>query len=183
MELTDEALYARTKQGDRQALEKLYERREPGLFRYALHVAGNRATAEEATHEAFLSLIQPGGRFDPERGSVEAYLYGTVRNLIRSMRRLRVMGPEREPSFSPDVLGGLIEDERTAALHEAVRELPSAYRDAVVLCDLEELRYEDAARLMGCPIGTVRSRLHRARLMLAAKLRPRRELSVEAGAR
>jgi len=89
---------------------------------------------------------------------------------------------DREVPTEHDVLGGLIGDERAAALHKAVRELPDAYRDAVVLCDLEERSYEDAARLMECPIGTIRSRLHRARSMLAAKLKPRR-LAVVVAAR
>lgn len=175
MEPADAELYARMRTGDRQALEILYERREPGLFRYALHVAGNRVMAEEATHDAFLSLMQPGSRFDPARGSVEAYLYGTVRNLIRSMRRTRFGETGTEAAVNHDLLGALIGDEMTSALHAAVRELPSAYRDAVVLCDLEERSYEEAARAMECPVGTVRSRLHRARAMLAAKLRPRKE--------
>jgi RNA polymerase sigma-70 factor (ECF subfamily) len=60
----------------------------------------------------------------------------------------------------------------TAALYATLRQLPEPYRDAVVLCDLEERSYEDAARLMGCAVGTVRSRLHRARALLAARLRP-----------
>jgi RNA polymerase sigma-70 factor (ECF subfamily) len=175
MQPVDEELYARMKQGDRNALEVLYERREPGLFRYALHMTGNRVMAEEATHEAFLSLMQPGSRFDPARGSVEAYLYGTVRNLIRGMRRTRMGELGREASVEPDLLGKLIGEEMTAALRVALAGLPTAYRDAVVLCDLEERSYEEAARLMECPVGTVRSRLHRARAMLAAKLRPRRE--------
>jgi len=81
-------------------------------------------------------------------------------------------------------LRGLIRDQRTAALVAAVRELPAGYRDAVVLCDLEERSYEEAARLMGCAVGTVRSRLHRARALLTAKLqrlesgRPRYERRV-----
>jgi RNA polymerase sigma-70 factor (ECF subfamily) len=155
----------------------LYERREPALFRYALHMGGDRSIAEEATHEAFLALIQPGSRFDPARGSLEAYMYGTVRNLIRSMRRTQSVGSESDLVTQHDMLGALIGDEQTAALHAALQDLPTAYRDAVVLCDLEERSYEDAARLMECPVGTIRSRLHRARLMLAAKLKPLRASS------
>jgi RNA polymerase sigma-70 factor (ECF subfamily) len=76
-----------------------------------------------------------------------------------------------EPATDEDALRDLIDDQRTAALIEAVQELPAAYRDAVVLCDLEERSYEDAARIINCPVGTVRSRLHRARGLLAAKMR------------
>jgi RNA polymerase sigma-70 factor, ECF subfamily len=174
MEPTDEELFSRIKHGDQRAMEQLYERREPALFRYALHMSGNRSIAEEATHEAFLALIQPGSRFDPVRGSVEAYMFGTVRNLIRSMRRTQSVGTESDSAVQHDILGALIGDQQTTALRAALQELPTAYRDAVVLCDLEERSYEDAAGLMECPVGTIRSRLHRARLMLAAKLRPLR---------
>lgn len=172
MEPSDEELYGRMQQGDRKALEQLYERREPGLFRYALHASGNRTVAEEATHETFLALIRPGSRFDASRGSLEGYLYGTVRNLIRGMRRSATSEVEKEPASQDDILGRLIGDEQTAALRGALQELPAAYRDAVVLCDLEERSYEEASRLMECPVGTVRSRLHRGRSMLAGKLNP-----------
>jgi RNA polymerase sigma-70 factor (ECF subfamily) len=67
-------------------------------------------------------------------------------------------------------VGDLIHDEHTAALHQAVRDLPDHYRDVVILCDLEERNYDEVAGLLGCPIGTVRSRLHRARAMLGMKL-------------
>jgi RNA polymerase sigma-70 factor (ECF subfamily) len=178
MEPADEELYARLRKGDRQAMELIYERREPGLFRFALHTSGNRAMAEEVVHEAFLGLMQPGCRFDPARGSVEAYLYGTVRNLIRAARRSATVEPADEPAMEHDMLGALIGNEANAALHSAVQELPDVYRDAVVLCDLEERSYEESARLMKCPVGTIRSRLHRARLMLASKLK---SLRVAAG--
>ncbi len=174
MEPTDEELYQRMKQGDRRAFEQLYERREPGLFRYALHMSGDRMAAEEAIQDAFLGLIQPGSRFDAKRGYVQAYLYGTVRNLIRATRRTRSTEPLGDAPVRDDILGALIGDEITTALHAALQELPVAYRDAVVLCDLEERSYEEAAQVMECPVGTVRSRLHRARAMLAAKLNPRK---------
>ena len=76
-----------------------------------------------------------------------------------------------ERAFDPDILGELIGSETTAALHRTVRELPERYRDVVILCDLEERSYEDVARLIGHPVGTVRSRLHRARGLLSAKLK------------
>lgn len=172
MEPSDEELYGRMQRGDRRALEQLYQRREPGLLRYAVHMSGNQSMAEEATHEAFLALIQPTSRFDPGRGSVEGYLCGTVRNLIRGMNRSRIGELEKEPEVHHDLLGRLIGDQQVAALRDALQELPVAYRDAVVLCDLEERSYEEASRLMECPVGTVRSRLHRARAMLAGKLNP-----------
>jgi RNA polymerase sigma-70 factor (ECF subfamily) len=124
------------------------------------------------THEVFLRLIKQDSSFDDRRGTLEAYLYGIARNLVRVMRRHQMVEASAEPVAEDNILGDLIRNERTAALHAALRELPDVYRDAVILCDLEERSYEDAARLMACPVGTVRSRLHRARLLLAARLKP-----------
>lgn len=172
MPLSDEELYQRIRGGDRGALAELYDRREPGLYRYALALSGSRAVAEESVHEAFLDLLQGGARFDAARGSLEAYLYGMVRNLVRMARRRQHAEADHEPAAQDDLLRSLIGDEEAAALHQAIQELPAAYREAVVLCGLEERSYEDAARLMECPAGTVRSRLHRARRLLAARLSP-----------
>lgn len=171
MRRSDEELYRLMKSGNQEAFAELYERREPGLHRYALHASGNAAAAEEVAHEVFVQLMMPGARFDESRGSLESYLYGVARNLVRVVHRL---GPVEEPveqAVEHDIIGGLIRNEATAALRAAIRELPDRYRDVVILCDLEERNYEDVARLMGCPIGTVRSRLHRARALLAAKLK------------
>ena len=168
---TDEELYRRVRKGDRAALAELYERREPGLYRYALYVSGSRAVAEEVTQDIFLRLIGPGVSFDEARGSLEAYLYGVARNLLRMRPPALGLDEVDEPATNEDALRDLIDGQRTAALLDAVRELPAGYREAVVLCDLEERSYEDAARVMGCPVGTVRSRLHRARGLLTAKLK------------
>lgn len=171
MEQTDEELYRQMRKGDQRAFAALYERREPALYRYALHMTGSRVAAEEVAHEVFLRIIGPHLNFDEQRGSLEAYLYGVARNLVRMMRR---KGPVEEPvdqAVEHDILGGLIREQATAALYGALDELPDRYRETVTLCDLEERSYEEAARLIGCPVGTVRSRLHRARALLAAKLK------------
>ena len=172
MEQTDEELYRQMRKGNRQAFAALYERREPALYRYALHMSGSRTMAEEVAHEVFVRLMGPHLHFDEKRASLEAYLYGVARNLIRVMRRKGEAEESVEQVVLHDILGDLIRDETTAALYAALDELPERYRDAVALCDLEERSYEDAARIMACPVGTVRSRLHRARMLLAAKLRP-----------
>ncbi|HUP04941.1 MAG TPA: sigma-70 family RNA polymerase sigma factor [Bryobacteraceae bacterium] len=171
MGTSDEELYKRIRQGDREALAELYERREPALYRYALQLSGNPAIAEEAAHEAFLQLIQPEARFDVRKGSLQAYLYGAVRNLTRVAQRAQSAAALGDAQVEDGLVQALIEGETTRALAVAVRNLPSGYREAVVLCDLEERSYEDAAKLVGCPVGTIRSRLFRARRLLAAKLR------------
>ena len=67
------------------------------------------------------------------------------------------------------------QQERAEQVRAAVLDLPSEFRETVVLCELEELSYEEAAQLIGCPIGTIRSRLHRGRALLLAKLEILRE--------
>jgi RNA polymerase sigma-70 factor (ECF subfamily) len=168
---SDEELYRQVRKGDRGALGELYERLEPGLYRYAFYASGSKTVAEEIAQDIFLRLIGPGVPYNEQRGSLEAYLYGVARNLLRMRPAAFGLEEAPEPATAEDALRDLISNERSAALLEAVKELPSGYRDAVVLCDLEERSYEDAAQVMGCPVGTVRSRLHRARALLTAKLR------------
>lgn len=171
MQQSDEELYRLMRKGSQDAFARLYERRGPAIYRFALHLSGSRSVAEEVSHEVFVRLMAPGARFDETKGTVESFLYGIARNLVRVVRR---QGPVAEPvdrPFEHDILGDLIGSETTAALHRTLRELPERYRDVIVLCDLEERSYEDVARLIGCPVGTVRSRLHRARALLSAKLK------------
>ena len=102
---------------------------------------------------------------------IRRYLYGVARNLVRMARRL---GPVEEPvdrGVAHDIVGELIRRESVDALYAAIREMPDCYRDVVILCDLEEKSYEDVARTLGRPVGTVRSRLHRARALLGARLK------------
>lgn len=173
-EASDEELYRRMRAGEANALEQLYTRYEPPLYRYALHMSGSHFTAEEVSHEVFVQLMSPKQGFQEQRGSLESYLYGMARNRLRMMQRVRVhasLDGESEPvAVGEDLLAGFVQAESIATLHKALQELPVHYRDAVVLCELEERSYEDAARLLDCPIGTVRSRLSRARALLAAKL-------------
>lgn len=176
MQRSDEELYRLMKKGDREAFGELYERRGPGLRRYALHMSGSPCAAEEVSQEVFVQLMRSTTNFDDKRGSLEGWMYGVARNLVRVIRRKGQVEEPVDQAVRHDILGELISAETLAALHVALQELPEAYRDAVVLCDLEEKSYEESARVMGCPVGTVRSRLHRARGLLGAKLK--RQLAV-----
>jgi len=182
MQPSDEELYRLMKKGNQDAFARLYERREPALYRFALHMSGSPTVAEEVSHEVFVQLMGPSTRFDETKGSLESFLYGIARNLVRVVRRL---GPVAEPvdrAVHHDILGDLIGNETTAMLHRTLRDMPERYRDVVILCDLEERSYEEVAKLIGRPVGTVRSRLHRARALLAARLK-RLNAPQEVGAR
>jgi RNA polymerase sigma-70 factor (ECF subfamily) len=159
------------REGDAAAFGELYDRREAGLYRYAVHMTGSAAAAQEIAHDVFLQLMSPSSRFDPARGTLEGWMYGVARNLVRVFRRKGPVEAPVDQIFDDDILGELIDGETLSALHDAIGELPPHYREAVVLCDLEERNYDEAAVLMGCPVGTVRSRLHRARGLLAGKLK------------
>ena len=169
--LSDDELLRGAREGDEAAFTALYRRRQGAVYRFALHMSGDAAISEDVTQEVFLALLEGGGRFDPSRGSLLSFLYGIARNLL--VRRLGAKQPEEyteEPAADDDVLEDLTRRETIEAVRSAVLSLPAQYREAVVLCDLENASYEDAAAALDCPVGTVRSRLSRGRAMLAQKL-------------
>ncbi len=181
---TDDELLLRMRSGDEQAFTALYRRRQGAIYRFALHMSGSPATAEDTIQEVFLALIRDDCGYDPERGTLAGYLFGIARKLVlRHMDRRRLdveLDAEGDDSVLPDAavsadqLASLTRKEGIAALRRAVQTLPPRYREAVVLCDLEEVDYADAAFVLGCPVGTVRSRLHRARALLLEKLNQER---------
>jgi len=173
--MTDEELIAAVAAGDRDAFAALYRRRRPDVYRFALHMTGLPATAEDVAQDVFLTVIQEAGRYAPGRSAVVAWLLGIARNHARRRLSARQFEPlpggGSEPGVQADPAEGLARVQQVDALRRALGSLPMAYREAVVLCDLQELSYQDAAAAAGCAIGTVRSRLHRGRQMLAAKMR------------
>jgi RNA polymerase sigma-70 factor, ECF subfamily len=175
---SDEGLLARIAGGDRDALGVLFDRRQQGVYRFALHLTGSPAVADDVTQDVFIAVLRDAGKFEAGRASVAAWLCGIARNFVRrrlsadrenpSLDDLGFDGPP--PAIHPDPLGDLTTAEQVEALRQAVLTLPLAYREALVLCDLQELAYAEAADALGCPIGTVRSRLHRARALLVEKI-------------
>ena len=175
VQLSDGELLARAGAGDEEAFTALYRRRSTAVYRFALGMTGSREAAEEVVQETFLALIEKPGGFDAQRGELGSYLYGIARNHgLRHFRDLaRVTSFETEPADdgeAADVLGALDARDRVDAVRRAVLALPDVYREAVVLCDLEELSYARAAEALGTAVGTVRSRLYRGRTLLARKL-------------
>jgi len=178
----DEDLLRMMTAGDEEAFTTLYRRRQGGIYRFALHMSGSSEAAEDVTQEVFMTLIGDASRYDPARGSVASYLYGIARNHIlrrHGADRYYVQLPEDQDdeataadvSPQPDPFTDLARSEIIEAVRRGVLALPAHYREVVVLCDLHELNYADAAAILGCAIGTVRSRLHRARKVLAERLR------------
>ena len=183
IDLNDSELLRLMLAGDEEAFTLLYRRRQGGIYRFALQMCGSPSVAEDVTQEVFLFLMRQGKVFDPARGSLSSFLLGVARNHV--LRRLRgdqvlvALGDEVDDDAVVDQLTAeprLLEDLTRAETIESVRKailtLPERYREVVVLCELQEMSYVETADILGCAIGTVRSRLHRARSLLLAKLRP-----------
>jgi RNA polymerase sigma-70 factor (ECF subfamily) len=175
---SDEDLLRRSTAGDEEAFAALYQRRQAAIYRFVLHMSGREDLAEEVTQETFLMLIREPGRFEPGKGALSSFLFGIARNLVlRHLEKRREwVNIEDESTGEPaaadtDLLARLTREETIEAVRQAVSSLPGTYREAVVLCDLEETSYADAAEALGVPVGTVRSRLSRGRGLLLGKLR------------
>lgn len=152
--------------------KELYAGYHRQLYRFGLAFSGSESQAAEAVQEAFLSLIRNPGIFDPNRGSAVSLLYGMVRNRLRRSRRQEREEPlEEENAADEDLLLGLERAQRVAAVRDAILSLPEHYREVVLLCEIEEFSYEEAAQVVGVPIGTVRSRLSRAKHQLKLRLK------------
>lgn len=181
MPQADDELLLGIRSGDEQAFVTLYRRRQGAIYRFVLHMTGSVTAAEDVTQEVFLALIRENCGYDPQRGSVSGYLFGIARKLVlRQLERSKGhLDPDWEddqtirdvPAAATDPMIDLLRREGLEALRKAVQALPKRYREVVVLCDLEEVDYAEAAEVLGCPVGTVRSRLHRARSLLMDKLR------------
>jgi RNA polymerase sigma-70 factor, ECF subfamily len=188
-EPTDEGLLGQMIAGDEEAFTQLYRRKHPAIYRFALHMSGNAALAEDVTQEVFMAIIRDAGRFDPERGSVGGFLFGIARNHLRKRweQEQRFVpfdgdGEEARPAVSTNGNGSgrlgdnRYDDEAMQRLRRAITTLPENYREALVLCELQEMSYDEAAAALECPVGTVRSRLHRARALLTEKMRDERRV-------
>ncbi len=181
-ELDDSELLRSMLAGDEEALIVLYRRRQGAIYRFAYQMSGSVTLAEDVTQEVFLFLMREGHVFDPGRGSLSSFLLGVTRNYV--LRRLRgdhflnQSTTELEAEVVDDQIDGssplddLTRAESIESVRKAVLSLPERYREVVVLCELQEMSYAEAAEVLECAIGTVRSRLHRARALLLNKLQP-----------
>jgi RNA polymerase sigma-70 factor (ECF subfamily) len=188
-DLNDVDLLRQMLSGDEESLAVLYRRRQGSVYRFALQMSGSRMVAEDVTQEVFLFLMRDGRAFDPTRGSLVSFLLGVTRNYV--LRRLRGEhyhislsdDSDDEPIDQADPEPGPLEDltrtETIENVRKAVLSLPEKYREVVVLCEIQEMSYVETAEVLGCAIGTVRSRLHRARALLLAKLKPAEEEAEE----
>jgi RNA polymerase sigma-70 factor, ECF subfamily len=185
-DIGDHELMLRIRAGDEDAFTFVFRRWQAPLFRFALHMCGNRTVAEDATQETFMTLIRQTAQFDSAKGKLGAFLYGVARNqVLKRLERERpytALAPNWEDAADSRVdlqirSADAAQSDVTARaetiehVRQAILTLPPDYREVVALCDLEEMSYEEAAGALGCAAWTVASRLHRGRALLAAKLR------------
>jgi RNA polymerase sigma-70 factor, ECF subfamily len=204
----DIELMRRLSSGDEGAFVEFYRRHQGGVYRYALHMMGRPEAAADVVQETFLTLIRQAGKFDEEKGAPGAFLYGIARNHVRRLHekesRYVALGEENgdgsvrngnganhngnghhpaQSGHTETVLDSLERSQAIQMLRDAVLTLPEHYREPITMCDLEGRSYEEASVLMACPVGTVRSRLNRARSILLEKLRPSHVTAKALGAR
>jgi RNA polymerase sigma-70 factor, ECF subfamily len=179
------SLVARLQRGDRQALELVYRAEGAEVYRYALAMCGNPAWSADATQDAFVQLAEQSAGYDASKGPLRGWLCGIVRHkLLARWRDARGDAAGRDDAEEteeglgvhegtpPSPEGELAREQDHQALWGAIRALPWVFREAVVLVDLQERSYAEAAQIAGVELNTLRTRLHRARQRLAESLAP-----------
>jgi len=182
MELDDSVLWARSREGDADAFALLFERHAKAIYNYCFRRIGDWGVAEDLLSVVFLEAWRRRRKQLPP-DKVLPWLYGIATNVVRNRRRAerryraalaRVPAPRFEPDFG-DELDARLDDERLMGRAlELLAQLPPGQQDVLVLCEWSELNYDDTALALGVPVGTVRSRLSRARSAL-------RELQLTSG--
>ena len=168
----DERWIAAVAAGDDDAFIALYRRRRDDVYRFAFAMTKSRSFAQDATQEVFLRVLEHAARYDARKGTVRAWLLGLARHVVidRLRAERRWSDEAAEEAAACDNEQTVLTQQRLVRLHDAIARLPLEYREALVLCELHELSYAECAAALECPVGTVRSRLHRARALLASTL-------------
>ena len=171
MDPSDADLWARSRAGDRDAFGALFDRHAKVIYNYCFRRTGNWATAEDVLSVIFLEAWRRRDKTLPP-DKVLPWLFGIATNVVRNQRRSerrhlaaldRVPRVEGEPDFVQESVQQLDDQQQAQKALTFLRKLPRCEQDVFLLCAVMELSYEDAAVALNVPIGTVRSRLSRAR--------------------
>jgi RNA polymerase sigma-70 factor, ECF subfamily len=154
--------------------QAVFDEHKDAVYRFAWRMSGSPAAAEDITQDVFLGLLRHPDRFDPARGMLRAFLLGIARNLAlkrwRKEHRFEPLDDGAIVAEAVDVEGGEVGD----VVGRAVRALPPLQREVVILAEYEGLTLAEIARAVDADVGTVKSRLHRARENLRRMLAPLR---------
>jgi RNA polymerase sigma-70 factor, ECF subfamily len=171
----DLALLERWHAGDRSAAAELVQRHQRPLLGFLLSMCGERALAEDLLQETFLRVLERLVRYE-EHGRFRALLFQIARNLCSDHFRTRKRRLPAETGTlealpdGQDAERGLLEEQRTARLHQALAMLPDEQREVVLLHHYSGLTFREIAELQGCPLGTSLGRMHYALKRLRALL-------------
>lgn len=174
MEPADADLWARSRAGDADAFCALFDRHARLIYNYCFRRVGSRATAQDLLSMVFLEAWRRRDKELPP-DKVLPWLYGIATNVVRHQRRSdrrftaalsRLPAAETEPDFADNSAERLDYERQAGEALALLRDLPQREQDVFVLCVGMELSYEDAALALDLPVGTVRSRLSRARARL-----------------
>ena len=174
LQLSDDSLWGDVRQGDPDALAILFRRHGNAIYNYCFRRLGDWAAAEDMVSIVFLEAWRKRDA-DVQAGKVLPWLYGIATNVVRNrrrsdrryaaaLRRLPADGPT--PDSADDAVARADDQRQMKRLLAVVSELPRQEQDVLALCVWSELSYDDAASALGVPVGTVRSRLSRARTHL-----------------
>lgn len=175
--MTDELLLEKAGAGESAAFLQIYERHRDPVFRFAYRLSGSVEVAEDITHDCFLGILRQPANFRPGRATLKTYLLGAARNLW--LKRLRMQDREIELDVITELkfeasgrgpLREILDDELTAAVKQAVSDLPPMQREALVLFEYEGLALNEIADIVGADTGAIKARLHRARQGLRSSL-------------
>jgi len=151
-----------------------FEQHKDAVYRFAWRMSGSSAAADDITQDVFVGLLRNPDRFDPGRGTLRAFLLGMARNLAlkrwRTEHRFEPLDHDAIAAESLDLDHGDVGE----AVGRAVRALPPLQREVVILAEYEGLTLAEIARAVDAEVGTVKSRLHRARENLRRLLAPLR---------
>lgn len=178
-ERSDAELIREARSGRREAFAQLYRRHEAVVYRFACGMTGSSVVAEDVVQEVFLTLMRDLHRYDPVRAALPTYLYGVARNISRARARKdrRFVSLEAASSVpaTDDPAARVSERDDVRVLRVAISGLPAKFREVLVLCDLHELDYAQVAVILRVPVGTVRSRLSRARQQIQQRMHEMRQ--------
>jgi RNA polymerase sigma-70 factor (ECF subfamily) len=151
-----------------------FDQHKDAVYRFAWRMSGSPTAAEDITQDAFMALLRHPDRFDPARGTLRAFLLGIARNLAlkhwRAAHRFEPLDDEAAVAEPLDLGRGDVGE----TVGRAVRALRPLQREVVILAEYEGLTLAEIARAVDADVGTVKSRLHRARENLRRLLAPLR---------
>jgi RNA polymerase sigma-70 factor (ECF subfamily) len=146
------------------AILRYFDEHHRPLFRFAWHLTGSVADAEDIVQECFLALLRPDCSFDPSRTDLRTYLFGAVRN--QALKRHPRVANASEPLEPSTPERECLTAELQRIVHRAILRLPEGQREVLVLAQFEQMPLADIAEILEIELGAVKSRLQRARTTL-----------------